>query len=51
VSEGPSGLRGAATDEEMLRNSERATETIMEVFDDPIFRQEGQAMELEEIDF
>jgi hypothetical protein len=33
-----------ATDEEILRDSERATEKIMEVFDDPIFKKEGSEM-------
>lgn len=42
-----------ASDEELLRNSERATEDIMKVFEDPIF-QGGMGsgeMELEEVDF
>lgn len=38
-------------DDEILINSERATEKIMEVFDDPIFQQSNRTMELEEIDF
>ena len=41
----------AISDEELRRNSERATENIMEVFNDPMFTAEGKEMELEEIDF
>jgi hypothetical protein len=42
-----------ASDEELLRYSERATETIMEVFEDPLFREGANyaEMELEEVDF
>ena len=39
------------TDEELRINSDRVTENIMEVFNDPIFTSEGKEMELEEIDF
>lgn len=39
------------SDEEILLNSERATEKIMEVFNDPIFQHSDGMMELEEIDF
>jgi hypothetical protein len=38
-------------EDEMRVNSERATEKIMDVFNDPIFQQGDRAMELEEIDF
>ena len=39
------------TDEELRVNSERTTENLMEVFEDPIFKTQGKEMELEEIDF
>lgn len=39
--------RDPPTDEEILRNSERATEKIMEVFNDPIFQEDPTGMELE----
>jgi hypothetical protein len=39
------------TDDEVRYNSERATEKIMEVFNDPIFQLDERGMELEEIDF
>lgn len=35
----------------MMNNFNRATDKIMEVFDDPIFSHDGERMELEEIDF
>jgi hypothetical protein len=43
--------REMMTDEELMEGSERATESIMEVFNDPFFMGEGKIMELEEIDF
>lgn len=37
--------------DEMMSNFERATEKIMEVFEDPVFSGDMSKMELEEIDF
>jgi hypothetical protein len=37
----------AVSDEEMLRNSDRATRKIMEVFEDPVFKEGDYAMEME----
>ena len=39
--------REMMTDEELMEGSERATESIMEVFNDPLFTAEGKTMELE----
>jgi hypothetical protein len=39
------------TEEEMISNFERATDQIMQIFDDPIFSNDGRTMDLEEIDF
>jgi hypothetical protein len=35
----------------MIANYDRATEHIMEIFDDPVFTHAGSNMDLEEIDF
>lgn len=40
-----------ASEEELERNFQEATATIMEVFKDPVFAGEGGEMELEEVDF
>lgn len=39
------------TEEELQYNFDRATENIMEVFEDPLFKTRDVQMELEEIDF
>jgi hypothetical protein len=39
------------TEEEMVSNFDRATEKIMEIFNDPIFSVDGGRMEMEEVDF
>jgi hypothetical protein len=39
------------SEEELKYNFDRATENIMEVFEDPFFRTGDVQMELEEIDF
>jgi|688.fasta_scaffold538013_1 hypothetical protein len=39
------------TEEEILSNFERTTDQIMEIFDDPVFSNDGRTMDLEEIDF
>ena len=39
------------SDDEILQDSERATEDIMEVFNDPVFQHKDGMMDLEKIDF
>jgi hypothetical protein len=35
----------------MVSNFDRATDKIMEIFNDPIFSTDGGMMEMEEVDF
>ena len=39
------------SDEELKWNFDKATENIMDVFNDPVFSSEETMMDLEEIDF